>query len=56
MKRGSPEHAKIGTNTAVVALSWGFPYHNCTFHSAVPNKAIEVKPRLLQLQVYEFPG
>lgn len=54
MKQGSPERAKIRTNTDIVALSWGFPYHKCIFHSIVsqtpPCKAIKVKSQLLQLQ------
>jgi len=37
-----------------VALSWGFPYHNCIFHGIVsqpsPCKAVEVKSQLLQLR------
>lgn len=54
MKHGSPERAKIRTNTDVVAFSWGFPYHNCIFHSVVsqppPCKAVGVKSQLLQRQ------
>lgn len=60
MKHGSPERAKIRTNTDVVALSWGFPYHKYIFHSIVsqppPCKAIEVKSQLLQLQAMNSQG
>lgn len=35
MRRSSLEHAKICTNADVVALGWGFPYHNFIFHGIV---------------------